>query len=145
MAKYSNEVVYDIKTNLDTSGITKLKNELISLQEKINLMEGNTSFGKSLGPKKVQEYTAAINSLQGAISKCFNPSTGMLNLQKFNSYLASSKGSLVSLNSAFKDTGAQGTAAFNSLVTSVTKLTPAATKANSVLNKMATTMGNTVR
>ena len=145
MAKYSNEVVYNIKTNLDTSGITKLKTELTSLQEKINSMEGNSSFGKSLGPEQVTKYTAAINSLQGAIAKCFDPSTGMLNLKKFNNYLTSSKGTLVSLNNAFKDTGAQGTAAFNSLVTSVTKLTPAAAKVNSVLDKMATTMGNTIR
>lgn len=145
MAKYSNEVVYNIKTTLDSSGITKLQNELTALQKRINSTSGRDVFGKGFSEEQVQRYSTAISSLRGAITKCFNPSTGMLNLQKFNKYLSSSTGTLKDLNSAFKATGAQGVSSFNSLVTSVTRLTPAATKANSVLSKMATTMGNTVR
>ena len=145
MAKYSNDVVYNIKTTLDASGVTKLKNELTALGQRIKAMEGNNTFGKSLGPGEVEKYTKAIRNLKTAMIDCFDQSTGMLNLKKFNGYLTSNRTEMLALNRAVQLTGAQGMSTFNSMVTAVTKLTPAATKANSVLSKMATTMGNTVR
>ena len=41
MAKYSNQVVYDIKTSLDASGITKLRSELNKLNQEV------TTIGKT--------------------------------------------------------------------------------------------------
>jgi hypothetical protein len=35
MAKYSNEVVYNIRTTLDTSGVTKLRAELSKLNQEV--------------------------------------------------------------------------------------------------------------
>lgn len=43
MAKYSNEVVYNIKTTLDSSGVAKLQNELTQLGQKMSTLGKNNS------------------------------------------------------------------------------------------------------
>ena len=146
MAKYSNEVIYNIITKFDSSGINKLKNELNQLKQLVtNLSSGANPFGKNFSTNDVQKYHKAIDSLQTSITRCFNPSTGMLNLKQFNTELSNGTIKTKELAEVFKNTGAKGAASFNNIVTTVTKLTPAATRANSALSKMATTMANTVR
>ena len=49
MAKYSNQVVYDIKTTLDASGITKLQSELMKVQTTLNKISSSPRKMKNLG------------------------------------------------------------------------------------------------
>ena len=83
MAKYSSTVEYNIKTTLDTSGITKLRAELNKLNQQVTTI-GKTQWG--LKDNEIQRTVAQVNRLQIAITECFNPKIGLLDLSKFNTF-----------------------------------------------------------
>ena len=97
MAKYSNDVVYNIKTTLDASGITKLQSELTKLSQQVS----NKSFVDKMGlsSSEIAKAQKGITQLQGAISRAFNPKIGTLDLTKFNQILSQEHISLNSISS----------------------------------------------
>lgn len=95
MAKYSNEIVYNVKTNLDASGITKLQSELTKLKQTLE-SSGTSKFG--LKTSEIQKSIVEVNKLQTAITKAFNPKIGMLDLPKFNKILEQEHISLDKIN-----------------------------------------------
>ena len=98
-----------------------------------------------LSTSEIAKAQKGIAQLQGAISRAFNPKIGTLDLTKFNQILSQEHISLNSISSDWSKMGAQGKATINSLTTAMTTLQKQTISANSVLSKMATTMGNTVR
>ena len=142
MAKYSNQVTYDIKTTLDASGITKLRSELNKLNQDVATI-GKKQWG--LKDSEIQRTVAQVNRLQTAITECFNPKIGMLDLSKFNRTLEQEKALLGTINTDWAKMGAQGTRAINSLASSVLNLNKDAITMNSTLSKIANTFSNTVR
>ena len=142
MAKYSNQVTYDIKTTLDASGITKLRSELSKLNQDVATI-GKSQWG--LKDSEIQRTINQVNRLQRAITECFNPKIGMLDLSKFNKTLEQEKALLGTINADWAKMGAQGTRAINSLAASVLTLNRDAITVNSTLSKIANTFGNTVR
>jgi archaellum component FlaC len=142
MAKYSNVVSYNIKTTLDSSGITKLQSELTKLSQQVNSI-GKMEWGMS--SSEIERTTKQINSLQVAIVKCFNPQIGMLDLEKFNNILKTDKILVKDISTEWSKMGAQGKAAVNALASSVLTLNRDAITVNSTLSKIANTFGNTVR
>ena len=145
MAKYSNQVVYDIKTTLDASGITKLQSELAKVQSTLNSLKGKEGFKLGFNIDELESYREEIEKLSKVLTTTFNTRTGMLDLNKFNVALKNGSINAERLGAAFKATGNQGKIAFNSLVTSITTLNKNAITANSTLTKIANTFGNTVR
>lgn len=147
MAKYSNQVTYDIKTTLDASGITKLQSELAKVQTTLNKIASSPGKMKNLGLNvdEVQLYQDRIEKLGITISKCFNSRTGMLDVNQFNTALKSGSLNVTELNGAFKAAGNQGKTAFNSMISMITNVNKQAVTVNSTMSKIANTFSNTVR
>ena len=145
MAKYSNQVTYDIKTTLDASGITKLQSELNKVQSTLNSLTSKRNNKLGLDVDELEMYRFEVEKLSKVLGTAFNTRTGMIDLEKFNAALNKGTINAERLGAAFNATGRQGKIAFNSLVTSITTLNKNAITANSTLTKIANTFGNTVR
>lgn len=141
MAKYSNTVEYNIKTSLDSKGLTQLKSELQGLELKLQNM-GN----KGLLDEKT--FSDARNQIQGlgqALTDAFNPSLGMLDLSKLNQELKNNDVTAQGLKTAFSQLGSEGQVAFNNLVGELGKLDTGILRTNSQIDKLFTTFSNTFR
>lgn len=139
--KYSNTVEYNIKTSLDSKGLTQLKSELQGLELKLQNM-GN----KGLLDEKT--FVDARNQIQGlgqALTDAFNPSLGMLDLSKLNQELKNNDVTAQGLKTAFSSLGAEGQVAFNNLVGELGKLDTGILRTNSQIDKLFTTFSNTFR
>jgi hypothetical protein len=86
MAKYSNIVEYNIVTDVDTSGITKLQNELTKLKQSLKFDRDNFS---KLGFDSIEidKSIKKVNQLQRALTAAFNPKIGTLDLGRLNTSL----------------------------------------------------------
>jgi len=86
MAKYSNVVEYNVVTNVDTSGITKLQNELTKLKQSLKF--DKTGFNQlGFDDAKIEKSIQKVNQLQSAITAAFNPKIGTIDLSKLNTSL----------------------------------------------------------
>lgn len=94
---------------------------------------------------EIKKSIGEINKLQQAITQCFNPKIGTLDLAKFNNVIKQQHISLNQVNSDWGRMGVEGRTALNSLVTSLTTINKSAITANTTLSKIANTFGNTVR
>lgn len=144
MAKYSNEVIYNIKTTLDSSGITKLQNQLTSLQTKMQstlMGKGTSAYSSDALKKDIQN----IEKLKGIISNSFNAKTGMFDLNAFNKNFTTSGLKAQELAKSFSMMGAEGKTALASLTTQLTTFQRGMRNVSSLTEKFQTTIGNTAR
>lgn len=139
--KYSNTVEYNIKTSLDSKGLTQLKSELQGLELKLQNM-GNKGF---LDEKTFVDARNQIQGLGQALTDAFNPSLGMLDLSKLNQELKNNDVTAQGLKTAFSSLGAEGQVAFNNLVGELGKLDTGILRTNSQIDKLFTTFSNTFR
>ena len=102
IAKYSHDVIYNIKTRLDSSGISKLQSELSRVMSALNQ---KTQIGKGLIDNKgISQSINNIQRLKNALNTSFNSKTGILDLQKFNQEIGKSGKSLnENLQNYYKD------------------------------------------
>ena len=96
MAKYSNTIVYNLKTNLDSRGIDSLRKKLSQVQTdlyKLKGMKGLTSNRKDdkalklTDNKELEESYQTILKIQKALNSATNFSTGSFNTSAFLSDL----------------------------------------------------------
>ena len=86
MAKYSNVVEYNIVTDVDSSGIVKLQNELTKLKQSLKF--DKTGFSQlGFDDAKIDKSIRKVNQLQSALTAAFNPKIGTLDLGKLNASL----------------------------------------------------------
>ena len=86
MAKYSNVVEYNIVTDVDSSGIVKLQNELTKLKQSLKF--DKTGFSQlGFDDAKIDRSIRKVNQLQSALTAAFNPKIGTLDLSKLNASL----------------------------------------------------------
>ena len=140
MAKYSNTVEYNIKTTLDSSGVTKLRAELQQLTNHIRTFKSNNFLG--IDKNKV---LADIKVIENALNKAFNTKLGMLNT---NTFMSSIQKAGLSMNTIYKDfssLGVKGQQAFTSLYGSINKIDTGLRSVSSTTDKIMNTLGNTVR
>ena len=144
MAKYSNVVEYNIITDVDTSGITKLQNELTRLKQSLKFDGG--AFSKlGLNNADVDKSIKKINQLQNALTAAFNPKIGTLDLSKLNTSLQREHSSLQMIVKDWEQMGYRGQAAISSLSNALLSMNKGAVTVNTTLSKIANTFGNTVR
>lgn len=139
--KYSNSIEYNISTKLDSKGLTQLKTELQKLELKLQNM-GNRGL---LEEKTFSDARDQIHGLGEALTEAFNPSLGILNLDKFNTALRTNDVTVQGLKTAFGQMGAEGQVAFNNLVGQLGKLDTGIIRTSSQLDKMFVTFQNTFR
>lgn len=141
MAKYSNTVEYNIRTNLDNSGIAKLQAELTQLQDKIATLSSKGLISQT----SVDKTLADIKLVQTSLQQAFNPKLGMLNSSAFIKNLTASGRSLNEIYGSFSRIGAQGERAFNSLYGQIGKIDTGLRNVSKTTDKIMNTMGNTFR
>ena len=139
--KYSNSIEYNISTKLDKSGLTQLKTELQGLELKLQDL-GNKGL---LEEKTFSDARDQIHGLGNALTEAFNPSLGMLNLQKFNNELKQNGVTAQGLKTAFSQMGAEGQVAFNNLINQIGKLDAGILRTSSSIDKIFVTFSNTFR
>ena len=110
MAKYSNTVEYNIKTNLDASGIARLNTQLRQVEAELQRLQGRGVLSDS----QIKKDLANINQIKTALSTAFNPNLGMLDTKKFISGLTAGGKTLQSYANTFNSLGAKGNQAFAS-------------------------------
>ena len=141
MAKYSNTVEYNIRTNLDNSGIAKLQAELTGVESKLKAMSGQ----EMLSPAVINKALSDIKRVQTALTNAFNPKLGMLNSRAFFQELTAGGRSLNDIYKSMSLAGAQGTKAFNSMYGQIAKIDTGLKQVSKTTDKIMNTMGNTFR
>lgn len=141
ISKFSNTVQYNLKTTLDSSGLTKLQSQIRQTQNELTKMQ---SMGL-ISDKQVSDAKAQLTGLQSALSKSFNTKLGMLDMSAFQKNLAESKVTVNGLASAFKSAGTSGTASFNSLLGQLGRIDTRMQSVSKSADKVINTLGNTFR
>lgn len=141
MAKYSSSVHYDIKTTLDASGIAQLQAEIRKTENAIQSL----AYRDLITERQANNAMAEIKKLQDAINSSFNSSLGMLDMNKLSASLRSGQTSLGQLQKAFSAAGSTGEKAFNDTIARLGKFDTGLKSTSSTIDKMFTTISNTVR
>ena len=141
MAKYSNTVEYNIKTNLDSSGIVQLQSELSKLEAQFQTMRNQGLVSKA----QTREAIANIELIRTSLNKAFNGKLGMLDNKAFLTNLTASGKSISSIAQSFSAMGAQGTAAFTRMYGQISRIDTGLRQVSSTSDKIMNTLGNTVR
>ena len=141
ISKFSNTVQYNLKTTLDSSGLTKLQAEIRKTQSELSKMQAMSL----LDDKRVAKAQAQLEGLQTALNKSFNTKVGMLDMSEFQKNLAKSGTSIRELSSAFVNASVTGRTSFNSLLGQLGKIDTRMTSLSKSTDKVINTIGNTVR
>ena len=144
MAKYSNVVEYNIVTDVDSSGIVKLQNELTKLKQSLKFDKvGFNQLG--FDDAKIDKSIKKVNQLQNALTAAFNPKIGTVDLSKLNASLQKEHTSLQMIVKDWEQMGTRGTMAISNLSNALLSMNKGAMNVNTTLSKIANTFSNTVR
>lgn len=141
MSKFSNTIEYSLKTTLDSTGITKLQNELRNTENEIRRLHSL----ELLGSNQTKEAIAQIKTIENALTKAFNPSLGMLDSKKLGEQLKAANLSIQGMYKSFSLAGTQGQMAFNNLIGTFGKVDTGLKSISKTTDKIFNTIGNTVR
>lgn len=139
LSKFSNTIEYNLKTTVDSSGVTKLQTQLLQLQQQLQQMGTTQIISNDAAAKAI----AQVEKVQQALKKSYNANIGMLDTKSFVKNLGGE--SLTSLQKGFSSAGVAGQQAFNNVLGTVTKLDTGIKSTSSMLDKLFNTMSNTVR
>lgn len=154
MAKYSNTIVYNLKTNLDSRGIDSLRKKLSQVQTdlyKLKGMKGLTSNTKNdnalklADNKELEESYQTILKIQKALNSATNFSTGSFNTSAFLLDLQKMDVSTQSLIKTFSTVGVTGQQAFNQLAAALGSTEAKVSRMSTTVTKMFNTFQNTLR
>lgn len=144
MAKYSSSVEYRIHTTLDNSGIAKLQSEIRQTQQRLKELQSTGFISKD----QLSDSLVQLQRVERAVQKAFNSNLGMLDTRKFSDLISKSNEYRVNMNqlgNAFGQVGARGQTAVTSLIAQVGKLDTGVKTTSKAVDKMANTIGNTLR
>lgn len=154
MAKYSNTIVYNLQTNLDSRGIDSLRKKLSQVQTdlyKLKGMKGLTSNRKDdkalklTDNKELEESYQTILKIQKALNSATNFSTGSFNTSTFLSDLQKMNVSTQNLVKTFSTAGVAGQQAFNQLAAALGSTEAKVSRMSTTVTKMFNTFQNTLR
>ena len=141
MAKYNSTIQYNIKTTLDTSGLTKLQGEMHKVQGELKRLNSL----KLIDDKQFSQAMTKINQLSTALNKSFNSQLGMINFNTLKKELTQAGVSANDIGKSFRAAGSVGDQAFNSLVGRLGKIDTGLQSVSKTTDKLFNTIGNTVR
>lgn len=99
-----------------------------------------TNFSESL-----MESAHAAQTLQSALEAAYNPNLGQLDFSKVTNSLKQSYGSIGEFKAALQQIGPLGTEAFNQLASAAVTMQAPFSKNVTLVDKMATSLKNTVQ
>lgn len=131
----------NVKAKADLTELSKLKSEL----QNIRTLAKDIDFTGDLDPNEINAMTNAALQLEKALDAAFDVNLNTVSIQKFNDYLRKSGLSLKDIQADLAKAGAVGQQAFINTTANILQMNTAVRKSNEFLDKMATTMANTVR
>lgn len=141
MTKYSNTVEYLLKTSADTSGLTKLQQQIRQVEAEIQRMQAEKLFND----KGLDETLAKVRQVQEVLRSSYNAKLGMIDTKSLVAGLGKVQGGLNGVYQAFSKTGATGQKAFASLYGQINKFDTGLKQISKTSDKIFNTLGNTVR
>ena len=140
----ANNITFSIglKTNYDASGVNQLKKELQDIQ---NLTSVSTGFINKSNVKDLMAMTSAANELERALDAAYDPQLNTVSIDKFNQSLKNSGTNIQKVQQDLSKAGIVGQQAFLKTTGELLQMNATVRNTNSLLDKMATTMANTVR
>ena len=124
-------------------GDRKAFNELRNQLNEVRQLAASADFG--LDTKQMQSTLHAVNTLEQALTRAYDPTLNTVNIQKFNKILSESGLNAKKLQSELSVVGSTGQQAFLSATSQLMKFNTATMQTNKFLNNMAQTLFNTVK
>lgn len=136
------KIVYDVEFN-SSAGVQKLKQELQSL--KGMTLNDLVKVNAQASQKDLDNLKRSIAAIDTALDKSYNVKLNATNIESFNKSLAQSNLSLNQIATNLNQAGVKGQIAFNNMTSQLLTHNTVLKKSNSLLNSMATTLGNTLK
>lgn len=137
----ANTLNFNIKTNTDFSDLAKLKKEL----NEIRSLARDVDFTGIMSPDEIDNMVRSANKLEQAMDQAFDYDLNTVNIEKFNRILRDSGTNIAEVQKGLALAGDVGQKAFLTATTELLKFNNITAKTNTLLDKMATTMGNTIK
>ena len=141
MASNGGRVQIGIDYKLNKAGLNELKQTLQEVQRQLTAM-GN----EKKGPRTEIEATVkAAKELESILNDAWNSKLNQLDLNKVNTGIKSTFGSVQRLKSEMEKGGATGSAAYNKVASAILNTNLQLKQSNKLLDDMADTMAKTVK
>ena len=140
------QIKYSVGFDVQKQGLNQLKKSLQELQKLTtkDLMKINTTDAKQAA-EDFSKIKTQIQNVQVALRKAFNAKLNTTNIEAFKASLKESQSSVQQVYQALKLGGAAGENAFRNLSTQVLSTNVQLRESHSILDKMATTLGNSLK
>ena len=141
----ANQIKYKVGFDVDNKSLKSLQDQLLQLQKMTSkdFMKINPGSSLSQAQKELQQIKKTARQVDEALDRAFSSKLGTINLTDFKRQL---KGlNIDKIYSDFSKMGATGQAAFRSLSTQMMTVNTRIRQSHSLLDKMATTLGNTLK
>ena len=140
-------IVYDIDFQVKDTGLKAVQKELkqISNMSTLDLskMTGQTNTNKL--KRQLNQAKKAAKDTEVALKAAYNPKLNTYNIDTFKSVIKQTYGNVDVLRSKLLQAGPAGERAFNSAMHSVTKFNTEVKQSHTLLNKLGTTLANTIK
>ena len=142
----ANQIRYQVGFDVQQNNLNQLKASLQDLQKlKISdIMKINETDAAS-ATSALNKIKDEAGKVEDALKQAFNTKLNTVNIETFNQSLKQSGTSIEQVYQAFRAAGSTGEAAFRSLSSSVLSTNIQLKETHSILDKMATTLANTVK
>lgn len=138
-------MTYTMRFRADTSAAKK---ELEVLQTQLQRLADGTDLSSSVNKgitRELQEASQAAATLQLALQRATNASTGQLDLRVFNDSITKSGTSIEELGKKMSRLGGDGTSAFASLTNQIIKAEEPIRQTSKMMDSLFRTMANSVK
>ena len=142
----ANQIRYQVGFDVQQNNLNQLKASLQDLQKlKISdIMKINETDAAS-ATSALNKIKDEAGKVEDALKQAFNTKLNTVNIETFNQSLKQSGTSIEQVYQAFRAAGSTGEAAFRSLSSSVLSTNIQLKETHSILDKMATTLTNTIK
>ena len=145
-SQYGGNIKYGIEFTPIGTGLNSVKSSLNQIHTLANnLFKGINPQGLNLTKQQIQESITAVNQLEMAFTKAFNPQLGTINLQTFNNAIANSGTTLSQIQAKMAQLGTSGTTAFRSITAELLTTNMRMKETSTLMTKMRDTFANTLR
>lgn len=142
----ANQIKFDVGFNINNADFTKLRSSLQDIQKLTakSFSEINGSQIKDVN-LELWEVKNTAKLVDEALVKAFNPKLNTINFQTFNRELKAIDLSIEEIYKNFAKAGIAGQIGFQRLATTALTTNKELTKTNTILDRMGTTLGNTIK
>lgn len=142
----ANQIRYQVGFDVQQSNLSQLKASLQDLQKmKISDIVKINETDAASATNALNKIKQEAGNVETALRQAFNTKLNTVNIETFNQSLKNAGTSIEQIYAAFKSAGTAGENAFRSLSSSVLSTNIQLKETHGLLDKMATTLANTVK